>query len=176
MDITLMTDPSMVTNPLFFDSFGSTELGLLLSQFLVRRLKPTIPILEKSRLSLASILMHYLEMKPGNNSDIIDEDVALVNRFKTQPQEVKCCIIAGLQHYFKLFCLSDTWFFLLRKASATHIPEPTVLRLSTSVTPSVPTETIFSTSFPVTRFVKDLKQTKRLLSIVAGDSLYSSLC
>lgn len=170
-----MTEPSIVINPLFFSSFGCSELGLLLSQSIVRRLKPCIPILDKSRLTLASVLMHYLEMNTGDNSDVVDEDVVLVDRFQAKPPEVKTCILAGLQHYSKLFCVWDTWFLLLGKATSKQILfEPDVYRLSTdAVTPSVNPKTIFSTSFTATTFVKDLKQSKRLFS---GDSLYLSLC
>lgn len=175
MDISLLTDSCMVTNPLFFSSCGSTELSLLLALSFVRRLKPSVPLLDKSRLTLASILMHYLEMKNVDSSEIIDEDVVLVNRFKSQPQEVKNCILNGIQCYSKLFCVSDTWFILLRKSNCKHIAfEPP--RRSILPPPSPTPDTIFSTSFPAFRFCRDLKQTKRLLSAIDGDSLYSSLC
>ena len=81
--------------------------------------------------------MHYLEMQVWENSEILEVDVVLVDRFYSQPPEMKICILTGLQHYLKLFGSWDTWLLLFENLIAYT---PRVLTAVTSF--AAPSETI----------------------------------
>jgi len=147
IEIAALTVDSTVIGNLFFSSFGSSELDLLISLALFSQLAPNMYMFDKSNIKLHNITTFDSILRHC-------QDISI-------PPTQKLCILNALYRYMEIFGLNKTWIFLEEKGNFGMIP--CVKQICNNCIPSYD-HSVFSESFPLSRFFDEMKQVKCMIT------------